>query len=744
MPRVRRSTAMFVLVLSLLGSASAAQKVPPAKHVLVLYSFSDQSLFDPLDNLKAAVRERVQFPVNFFAEYMDTQRFENVKYETSVAQAFHHAYGEQRLDLVMVAAYPALRFALQHRDEIFPGVPIVFHYVDQGRLADIVLPPGVTGVTETVDVHGSIDLAFRLQPALKDVALVTGTTEFETYWLRIFRREFRAYDSQARLTELVGLSAEQLLQKLSEMPPETAVFVQLSPQSSKLPVLGTYDATYGTLTAIAHEFRTYCIFSSLCLDRGGIGGSYQSGDDQVEKAAQAASRILDGEPPENIPVDRSSGARVRADWRQLRRWNIPESALPSGAVVLYRDSTVWQRYHTFILSLIVFVTLQAILIAGLLWQRRNKRKIEATLLESEERCQSMAEAAPALIWISDKLGRITYLNKRSIEFTGACIEALLGKGWIGYVHPEDASRILAASSLAMVQREACTEKYRLRRRDGKYRWMLDVRSPRFTANGSFLGFIGSAVDISDQQTAQDALERLGGRLIDAQEQERSRIARELHDDICQRLAILTLEIEQSMATFDPADSQHDRMQKVWQHCSEITGDVQALSHELHSSMLDHLGVVAAIRNFCNEFSAKQGIVVRFIDTGVPASLPRNTSLCLFRVTQESLHNAVKHSGVKFVEVTLQGRGYEINLEIRDAGFGMDVDRVKHNGGLGLISMEERVHLLHGTFEIESKPHGGTTIRATVPLVTRSNDHTAFPRKVREEGDQHAARANFAR
>jgi PAS domain S-box-containing protein len=745
--RLRQSRAFFIAPLMCLVMLAApgarAQEVHPAKNVLVLYSFSDPSLFEPLDSLKAAIRARVHVPVNFYAEYMDTQRFEDADYEKSVADSFRHAYSAQRIDLVMVAAYPALRFALQHRDQIFPGVPIVFFYVHGGRLLNGKPPQGVTGVTETIDVRGSLKLAFLLQPTTRRVAVVTGTTEFETYWLEIFRREFRPYQNTVGLTELVGLPTDQLLEHLAELPADTAVFVQLSPQSSKLPAFGTYDGTYAALAAISERYRTYCIFSSLCLDRGGIGGSYPSGNDQDEKAALAASRILAGEKPENVPVAENSETQVRVDWRQLRRWNIPEGALPPASLVLYREASVWQQYQGIIIGVAIFIALQAFLIAGLVRQRMKRRKIEANLVASEERFRVMAEAAPALIWMSDPQGRITYLNKRSLDFTGAAPEALLGEGWVNYVHADDLNAVLATSSVAMARFESCTEKYRLRRKDGVYRWMLDVRSPRFNTNGSFAGFIGSAVDISDQRTAQDALEKLGGRLIEAQEQERSRIARELHDDICQRLAILTVEIEQSITSLDSRWVQEDRMQKVWQHCSEITGDVQALSHALHSSMLDHLGVVAATRNFCNEFSAKHGVVVSFTHVDVPSPLPRNVSLCLFRVTQEALHNAVKHSGVRLYEVELRGSGNGVNLAIRDAGIGLDIDRVKRNGGLGLISMEERVHLVKGTFAIDSKLGGGTTIRVTVPLVAKPDESIPNSEKLAGEGLQYASRSNTA-
>ncbi len=727
----------------LLNSAALAQDARPAKNVLVLYSFSDPNALGGLESLKSAIRAQVRFPVNFYAEYMDSQRFEDAAYEKSVSDSFRSAYGELKLDLVMVAAYPALRFVLRHRDEIFPGVPVVFFYIHHGRIQDGQLPSGFTGVTTTVDIRGTLDLAFRVDPATRHVAVVTGTTEFETYCLELFRHEFRSFEDRAKLTALVGLPPDQLLHQLSALPSDTAVFVQLIPQPPPtLPAFASYDATYRMVETIGQRYRTYCIFSRLCLDRGGVGGGYYSDRAQVEGAAAIASRILDGEKPESIPIAHQSETQIRVDWRQLRRWNISESALPPGTLVLYREPTLWQRYQTLIIGLIVFIVLQAVLIAGLLRQRARKKRTEATLVESEERFRTLAEAAPAMIWMSNQAGKITYLNKKSIEFAGVS-EELPMDDWISYIHTDDLPAIMTARSRAIDQHEGVSLKCRLRRRDGSFRWMLYFKTPRFCKDGTFAGFVGSAVDISDQQTAQDALEKLGGRLIAAQEQERGRIARELHDDICQRLAILTVEIEQSMNSGDASGDQEERIQKVWQHCSEIAGDVQSLSHELHSSMLDHLGVVAAIRNFCSELSAKQGVTVNFIHADVPSSLPRNVSLCLFRVTQEALHNAVKHSGVRCYEVKLRGVEDRVDLEIRDAGVGLDLDRVGRNGGLGLISMEERVHLVKGTFAIDSKINGGTTIRASVPLSAQLDEGVHIPVRPREEETQDAAHSSSA-
>jgi signal transduction histidine kinase len=247
--------------------------------------------------------------------------------------------------------------------------------------------------------------------------------------------------------------------------------------------------------------------------------------------------------------------------------------------------------------------------------------------------------------------------------------------------------------------------------------MFDVASPRLNGDGSFAGFIGSAIDITDQKVAQEALENVSGRLIEAQEKERSRIARDLHDDICQRLALLSMELEQTNRTLDnSSEVANERLKQIQQHCAEIAGDVQALSHQLHSSKLDYLGIAAGIRGLCKEFAKQHKVRVDFKDEDVPTHLRKDISLCLFRVAQEGLHNAVKYSGTTQFAVTLRKTANEIQLEVIDGGVGFDLEEASTNRGLGLVSMQERVHLVHGTFFVESVPGKGTRIVASVPIV----------------------------
>src|SRR5271165_5375510 len=707
---VRSLFGLSFLLLLTLGPLALGTDSGKPKNVLILHSFPKAYAFDSLESLKSTVRSGVSVPVNFYVERLETQHFGSRDYENGQGEVLRGAYAKEKLDLVIVFAYPVLQFAVEYRDRMFPGVPIVFVMVAPGRIQGHKLWPGVTGVTIPMDVRGTLDLAVRLQPGTKHVAVVAGNSEYESYWLEQTHQELRRRADELKVIDLVGLPTGQLLEQASTLPPRTVVFFELLPQDSSYPVISGYDV----LAAIAQRFPTYCI-NNYCFDHGAIGGSYPDPDEQAVKGGKLAARVLSGEKPENIPVVHGSRVHVHVDWRQLRRWNISESALPPGAIVLHRQPTVWKSYKKYILTGVAVIICQALLIAGLLWQRARSRKTDLALRESEKRFRVMADSTPALIWMCDKEGNVTYINDRRISFTGRDPKSGFGDTWTAYIHPDDLQSVQTANARALETCQSYSKEYRLRRRDGEYCWMLDVASPRKDETGTFAGFIGAAIDVTDQKLAQEALATVSGKLIEAQETERRRIARELHDDICQRLAMLTLELEQAS---EVANGSTNRIMEITERYGEIALDIQTLSHELHSSKLEYLGIVAGLRTFCQELSEQQSVDVEFTHENVPSQIPPEVSLCLFRVAQEALHNALKHSGRREFAVHLLGSQGEIELEVSDTGAGFDVEAAKRGTGLGVMSMQERVHLVRGVLAIESKTNGGTRVIARVPIEAR--------------------------
>ena len=244
------------------------------------------------------------------------------------------------------------------------------------------------------------------------------------------------------------------------------------------------------------------------------------------------------------------------------------------------------------------------------------------------------------------------------------------------------------------------------------RWEIRPWQNQDGVQGGILIF---SEDITHRKQAEESLLGMSRKLIEAQEQERSRIGRELHDDIGQRLALVAVQLQQLHEDTLILPEVRSRMGEFQKQITEIADDIQSLSHELHSAKLQYLGIAGAIRSFCQEFSEQQKVEIDFKAHDLPSPLSPDLSLCLFRVLQEALHNAAKHSGVRQFEVRLWGTSDEIHLTVKDSGAGFDREAAKESRGLGLISMEERLKVLNGALSIDSQPKRGTTIHARVPF-----------------------------
>ena len=223
-------------------------------------------------------------------------------------------------------------------------------------------------------------------------------------------------------------------------------------------------------------------------------------------------------------------------------------------------------------------------------------------------------------------------------------------------------------------------------------------------------------DITEQKRAEEALSMVSQRLIEAQEEDRARLARELHDDISQRLVMLGMGLDRLMhkPSTSAAELRGELLQ-ARQRISELVKDLQALSQRLHSSNLELLGLAPAAAGLCKELSDQQDVKVDFSAENIPQELPHLIALCVFRVLQEALQNAIKHSGSRHFQASLKCGDNNIELTVQDSGVGFDPQEATRRRGLGLTSMKERLKLVDGELSIRSEPGRGTTIHARLPL-----------------------------
>jgi PAS domain S-box-containing protein len=357
---------------------------------------------------------------------------------------------------------------------------------------------------------------------------------------------------------------------------------------------------------------------------------------------------------------------------------------------------------------------------GTVQEITERKRVEEALHESEDKLRLILDSTAEAICGVDLEGRCTFCNPACLRALGyESVHDLLGKRMHDLVHhTRGDGTVFPIEECRIFQTLRTGEGVHL---DDEVLWRANGTSfpaeywchPQWRGQ-SLTGAVVAFVDITARKLADAALASVSGKLIEAQEQERRRIARELHDDIGQRLALLGIELAQLQQSSSNPSAFPGHIVKLQQLTSEIAADVQSLSHELHSSKLQYLGLATALKGFCQEFSEQQKVEVDFKTHDLPTPLSPDISLCFFRVLQEALHNAAKHSGVRHFEVRLWGTPDEIHLTISDSGVGFDVEATKASRGLGLISMQERLKLLNGTLAIESQLQRGTTLHACVP------------------------------
>jgi signal transduction histidine kinase len=518
-----------------------------------------------------------------FEEYMDENRL-GTDYPV-LAERIRQKYAGRKMDLVMTFGPPALTFMLQYGEKLFPAAPIVFSGVGSRGLPPR-LPQNVTGVLSSFSYTETVDLILRLQPDTHWVFYVAGATPGEISRRNYAKQqEFKPYAGRLEFIYLNDLPLPQLLDRLGQLPSHSVVlFSTFFRDASGQPYI---TARVCGLLVVSSNAPMYGTFSTV-LDCGIVGGSLVDVESAARRGAELALRVLDGKDVANLPVEPAPPNQVVVDWRQLKKWNIPESRLPAGAVVKYREPSAWETYKKLVLAAVAILLLQSALIALLVIQTRRQKRSE-----------------------------------------------------------------------------------------------LAVRN-------------------------------LTRRLIEANEEESRHLARELHDDIAQRLSFALVRLDLFGSQLPPEDGKNrSDLDSSIRNLDALVSDIHNLSHRLHSSKLQHLGLRAAITELCQQVSDSYGLEIDFQTDGTPVRLPQDVSLCFYRVAQEALNNVVKHSESNRAQLKLIHEAGLLRMQIRDSGIGFKVADAAV--GLGLTAMQERVNGIGGRLSVESKPGEGTVVIADAKI-----------------------------
>jgi signal transduction histidine kinase len=593
-----RASIVLITVTTLIGSVSAAFAASPPKQVLALYEtgrtsqmviVSDREIPTVLGSLSTD-------GIDYYAEFVDQTRFHQRDYQLVFRDFLLSKYKDKTFDLIIAMGDNALEFVNATRTDLYPAIPIVFF----STAAAPSRPANSTGVIGNMNFAGSIALALALQPDLRNVFVIDATDSGRGYDLKL-RTQLRPFENRLAFTYWTDLNPAVLEARLALLPSRSAIYFYVYSRQGIVERAHPLDYL-DRITAIA----TAPVYSWVdsTMDHGIVGGSLKSQTAQARAVGELGLRVLRGERADAIPIASLDLNANQVDWRQLRRWDISESRVPAGTQILFREPRLWDRYRAYVVAALASFGIQSALIAGLLVQKRRRRRAEH----------------------------------------------------------------LARHSAAKLR------------------------------------------------SSYDRIRDLGGRLLVAQEAERARVARELHDDVSQQLALLAFDLDVLRGESPMHRRQADRLvQGACDRAQGLARSVHALSHRLHPVRLQMLGLVASIDGLAHELSTAD-LPIMFSYDEIPSGVPEDVTVCLFRVVQEALHNALKHSGASHVSVHLASSAHRgLVLTVADNGVGFEVDDA-WTSGLGLVSMRERVESVDGRLQVFSKRRAGTHLEIVVPLV----------------------------
>lgn len=367
----------------------------------------------------------------------------------------------------------------------------------------------------------------------------------------------------------------------------------------------------------------------------------------------------------------------------------------------------------------------------------DRKEAEDAVRSAKDELRLIADALPVLISEVDKNGYYRFNNLAYEKWFGQPADQITGHHMREVLGEAVWDRIQPQVARALAGQDVHYEDF-LPYRHGEPRWVSVSGIPTRDVAGEVNGFVSLVADITESRRAEEALRHLSGRLINAQEEERSRVARELHDDLSQRMAVLSIGLEQiGQQVTGATNNLQGRIQELQTQAQDVATEIHRLSYQLHPSKLDHLGLASAVKSFCEEVAAHHDLSIEFRQNGFPAPLPQDVTLCVFRIVQESLHNVARHSGARGAQVVLEKTDQEVRLSVSDLGCGFDTNSSKMTSGLGFIGMRERLRLVGGQVSIRSRPFHGTQIEVSVPLAMRAK-HASVGSSV-QTGDWSSAR-----
>jgi signal transduction histidine kinase len=699
--------------------AGAAQAERRQKSVLLIYSARSEMRGNIVvdQTFRKVLGEAFGFDVDISSEYFDPppSPAEDLPLFSSWLR---RKYAGKTVDVVVPVGTAALQFIRDYGPEVFPGSKTVFF----GRKTDLGIwgtraeLTGVVAPERENQVKGTFEFIRTLQPALEQLIVITGAPK-GAEWNAAAKRALKPFEGSVAIRYLDALPVEDLEATVESLPPGSAVLAfettndgtgrrLLREQILRRLVEKSHAPVYST--------------SSLYIDTGIVGGALLNQELMSDEAARLTIRLLRGENINNIPVMESS-LRPVANWNGLKRWGLDPGKLPARTTIMYKEQSIWDLYRWRIIGVMALILLEGGLIAALLVHRANRKRAERAMEQSNRLLLSTMDALNARVALLDDDGTIIAVNRSWQSFAEAH-----GHNWSqsvpghNYFEAQSETQLIADGIRRLKSGELEDFRCVFPANQGKDASWFQVRVSRFDMYGA-LRFVVTYEDVTEIKAAHDAQQQLTGLLMGAQDQERRRIARDLHDVTVQNVAAIRADLGFVKRESPNLDAEAgELLQEGVSLCDKVIKELRTLSYLLHPPFLDEAGLVPALQWFVRGFIQRSEINVELLIGNDIGRLPSEVETALFRVVQESLTNIHRHSACKKAVISLARQEDEVILTVTDDGHGFSLPRtVEQNSrvlpGVGLQGMRQRLMQLGGQLEIESNS-SGTRVHARVLVV----------------------------
>jgi signal transduction histidine kinase/ABC-type uncharacterized transport system substrate-binding protein len=706
----------------LMTTASAEQ---PTKRVLIFSNY-DSNLpgFVALNRaLRSTVRDGSTARVEFFYEAQENTRIPMNEYEQELVSYLRRKYASEKFDLIITVGAPSLKFLSKHGAELFTDTPRLFFFYDEREELAYELWPNITGIWVKLDIAETLEMALALHPGTQRVFVVSGNDENNRFLREQAQSELQKYESKVEIAYPTNLTIEELKDTLAALPRKSLVlFLDFALDRAGNTFSGPEALSKIGPTSSAPIYG----ISDTYIGSGVVGGNVIDFDVIGARTGKMALRILADERPQDISPETVASLPV-FDWRELRRWGISEDRLPPGNSVRFRMPSIWDEYKWYLLGIVFLILLQSAMISGLLINRSRRKRAEG---QNQQLIHRLGERVKELTALHLS-ARILHDEARSVAELLQTIVSLLPPAW---QYPEvTAARI----SFGDIQFEtpnfsptpwSQVAPFTVGNLDCAIEVVYLEARPEET-NGPFLleekNLIESLAEMLNsalnRRLTQEQLRALSERLRKAKEEEGIRIARELHDELGGVLTSLKWSLTSLGEVYSgeaKTVSDGDARTKIEEMVGLIDATintVRRISSELRPSMLDDLGLIAAIEWHAKQFQDQTGIICRFNPRLEHVDLSREQSTAIFRIFQEAMTNVLRHAQATKVNILIEEDEGELVFGISDLGRGITESEKQEKSSLGLLGMRERAHSIGARIEIEGIAGQGTTLIVRLPL-----------------------------